>query len=88
MTFMHTRIERKLPKEVRAWLKQEAREQKERYKKIVAEMKALDETRDQWYEEFLERIQKYGFNTDGDDRLKIPDSDLPVKPKRRHKVVY
>lgn len=88
MTFMHTKIERKLPKEVRQWLKKEAAEQKERYKRIVEEMKALDTTRDQWYEDFFERIQKYGFNADGDNRVKIPESDLPVRPKRKHKVVY
>ncbi len=88
MTFRNTRIERELPKEVREWLEQEVAEQEERYRKIVAEMEALDSTRDQWYEEFLERIQKYGFNVDGDQRVKIPEYDLPVKPERKHKVVY
>ena len=88
MTFMHTKIERELPEEVIAWLKEEAAEQEERYKQIVAEMKALDTTRDQWYEEFLERIKKYGFNMDGDQRVKIPEEELPAKPDREHVVVY
>ncbi|WP_405228888.1 hypothetical protein [Lentisalinibacter sediminis] len=88
MTFRNTRIERELPKEVREWLEEEVAEQDERYRKIVAEMEALDPTRDQWYEEFFERIQEYGFNVDGDQRMKIPEHDLPVQPDRKHKVVY
>ena len=88
MTFMHTKIERELPEEVIAWLKEEAAEQEERYQKIVEEMKALDTTRDQWYEEFFERLKKYGFNMDGDQRVKIPDEELPAKPDRDHVVVY
>ncbi len=51
-------------------------------------MEALDTTRDQWYEEFFVRLQKYGFNQDGDQRVVIPESQLPVKPDRKHKVVY
>ena len=88
MTFLNTRIERELPDEVKKWLEEEIAEQDERYKKIVAEMEALDPTRDQWYQEFFERIQKYGFNRDGDDRVKIPESQLPVKPDGKHKVVF
>ena len=88
MTFMHTKIERELPEEVLAWLKEEAAEQEERYQKIVEEMKALDPTRDQWYEEFFERLKKYGFNRDGDQRVKIPEEELPAKPDREHVVVY
>lgn len=88
MTFLNTRIERELPAEVLKWLKEEIKEQDERYQKIVEEMKALDPTRDQWYEEFFERLKKYGFNTDGDQRLKLNDDQLPVKPDRDHVVVY
>lgn len=88
MTFLNTRIERELPAEVLKWLKEEIKEQDERYQKIVEEMKALDPTRDQWYEEFFERLKKYGFNTDGDQRLKLHDDQLPVKPDRDHVVVY
>ena len=88
MTFLNTKIERELPEEVRKWIEEEAAEQEERYQKIVAEMEALDPTRDQWYEEFFERLKKYGFNQDGDDMLIIPEEDLPVKPDREHKVVY
>jgi len=88
MTFLNTRIERELPAEVVKWLKEEIKEQDERYQKIVEEMKALDPTRDKWYEEFFERLQKYGFNVDGDQRLKISDDQLPVKPDGDHVVVY
>ena len=88
MTFKNTKIERELPEEVKKWLEEEIKEQDERYEKIVAEMKALDPTRDQWYEEFFERLKKYGFNVDGDQRQKLADDDLPVKPDSEHIVVY
>jgi alkylation response protein AidB-like acyl-CoA dehydrogenase len=88
MTFLYTKIERELPEEVKKWLAEEIAEQDERYQKIVAEMAALDTTRDQWYEEFFERLKKYGFNQDGDQRVKIPDEELPAKPDRKHTVVY
>jgi hypothetical protein len=88
MPFLTDEIEHELSNEVKRWLEEEIREQDERYAKIVAEMKALDPTRDQWYEEFFERLKKYGFNEDGDIRVKIPDEELPVKPDRKHTVVY
>lgn len=88
MTFKYTEIEREIPAEVIAWLEEEVKEQDERYAKIVAEMKALDPTRDRWYEEFFERLQTYGFNADGDQRVKIAEADLPAKPDRDHSVVY
>ena len=88
MTFKNTMIEHKVPAEVIAWLEEETQEQEERYQKIVAEMKALNPSRDRWYEEFFERLRTYGFNTDGDQRTVIADEDLPVKPDRDHSVVY
>jgi hypothetical protein len=51
-------------------------------------MEEISEERDQWYEEFFSRIKNQGFNADGDNRIKIADDDLPVKPKSKHKVVY
>ncbi len=88
MPFLTNEIEHELTDEVKKWLEEEIKEQDERYEKIVAEMKALDPTRDQWYEEFFERLKKYGFNQDGDMRVKIPEEELPAKPDREHKVVY
>ena len=88
MPFLTDEIEHEISDEVKRWLEEEIKEQDERYAKIVAEMKALDSTRDQWYEEFFERLKKYGFNQDGDMRVKIPDEELPAKPDRDHKVVY
>ncbi|MDH3621809.1 MAG: hypothetical protein OER91_13010 [Gammaproteobacteria bacterium] len=88
MGFLNTRIERELPDEVKKWLEEEIKEQDERYAKIVQEMKDLDPTRDQWYEEFLERLTTLGFNQDGDQRVKLQDEDLPVKPDGDHVVVY
>ena len=88
MAFKNTHINYKRSKEATKWLEEETAEQLERYKKIVAHMEEISEERDQWYEEFFSRIKNQGFNADGDNRIKIADDDLPVKPKTKHKVVY
>lgn len=81
-------IEHKLSREVKAWLKREAAEQKARYKLIVEEQDALAPKRDKWVAEFLERIQTRGFNVHADMRRKIPASEIPKKPRRKFKVVF
>ncbi|MCC5861773.1 MAG: hypothetical protein JJT93_07705 [Gammaproteobacteria bacterium] len=81
-------IEHKVSREVKAWLKKEAAEQKERYKKIVAEQEALSPKRDKWVADFLERIQSRGFNVHADMLRKIPAAEIPKKPRRRFKVVF
>ena len=88
MSFLNTRIDHNRSKESAEWLEEEIAEQLERYKKIVSDMDAASEKREQWYKEFFDRIQDQGFNMDGDARMKIADDDLPVKPDTRHKVVY
>jgi hypothetical protein len=81
-------IEHRVSREVRAWLRQEAAEQKTRYKKIVEEQEALSPKRDKWVAEFLHRIQTRGFNVHADMRRQIPDSEMPKKPRRKFKVVF
>ncbi len=88
MSFLDTRIDHERSKEAAKWLEEEISEQLERYKKIVSDMDAASEKREQWYQEFFDRIQNQGFNMDGDTRVKIPNDDLPVKPNAKHKVVY
>ncbi len=88
MSFKDTYIEYERSEEARKWLEEEIAEQQARYEKIVADMEALNEQREQWYAEFLERIQTYGFNEDGDRRVKIKPEDIPVRPDGPHKVVY
>ena len=52
-------------------------------------MAALAPTREKWYQEFFDRIKTNGFNLDGDDKMPIPDSDLPVKTAdRKDQVVW
>jgi len=52
-------------------------------------MEALAPTREKWYQEFFDRIRTNGFNVDGDDKMPIPDSDLPKKPTgRKDQVVW
>ena len=88
MTFQGTSINHEMSDEVRAWLRLEIEEQRVRYQQIVREMEDMDELRHQWYQEFFGRLQQYGFNVDGDQKLKIKPEELPVKPDRPHKVVY
>ena len=88
MSFKDTLIEHDRSREAAQWLEEEIAEQQARYEKIAADMEAMNEQREQWYAEFLERIQTYGFNEDGDRRRKIAPEDVPVRPDRPHKVVY
>ncbi len=88
MSFKDTRIDYERSEEASRWLEEEIAEQEARYEKIVAEMEAMDEQREEWYAEFLERIQTLGFNEDGDMRVKIKPEDIPVRPDGPHKVVY
>jgi hypothetical protein len=73
---------------VKAWLKQELKEQQARYKQIVAEMEALTPQREQWIEAFFERIQTRGFSVHAGIRRKIRPEEVPPRPKRKQRVVY
>ena len=88
MGFLDTRVDHQRSKEAQKWLDEEIAEQSARYDTIVAAMEALNDQREQWYAEFLERIQTIGFNVDGDQRVKIAPEDIPVRPDGPHKVVY
>jgi hypothetical protein len=81
-------IRHKRSREAERWLRQEVREQKTRYRRIVAEQDALAPKRDKWIAAFLERIQTRGFNVHSDMLRKIPVEEIPQKPKRKFKVVF
>ena len=75
--------------EAEEWVKEELAEQEERFAKIEAAMEDLAPTREKWYQEFFDRLRTNGFNMDGDDKMPIPESDLPVKPAdRKDQVVW
>lgn len=73
---------------VEAWLQEELLEQQARYEKIVAEMEALAPQREQWIEEFLQRIQTRGFSVHAGTRRKIKPEEIPPRPQRKIRVVY
>ena len=76
-------------KKAEAWVKQELKEQKNRYKKIEQAMNVdLAPQREIWYAEFEERIQTRGFNTHADLRRKIKPEELYPRPKRKARVVF
>ena len=81
-------IENKRRREAEAWLKKEIAEQKRRYRKIVAEQEALSPKRDKWIADFLQRIQTRGVHTHYDQMRKVRPEEIPVKPKRKFKVVF
>ena len=89
MTFMNQYIDHEMSEEARKWLEEEIAEQEERYAKIAKEMDDLAPTREQWYQEFFDRISTIGFNMDADDKMVIPKDQLPVKPEGlKDKVVW
>jgi hypothetical protein len=81
-------IEHKRSREVEAWIRNELAEQKKRYATIVAEQEALSPKRDKWIAEFLERIQTRGTHVHFDQMRKVRPEEIPVKPKRKFKVVF
>ncbi len=85
---MSGKIKHERSPEVQTWLDEEGKEQKARYAAIVRKMDELGLKRDEWVEEFLQRIQTRGFNVNGDMRIKIPAKKIPKKPGRKFKVVF
>ena len=81
-------IENKRSREAEAWLKKEIVEQKRRYRKIVAEQEVLTPKRDKWIADFLQRIQTRGVHTHYNQMRKVRPEEIPVKPKRKFKVVF
>lgn len=81
-------IANKRSREAQAWLNREIREQKARYRKIVKEMDDLAPKRDKWVADFLHRIQTRGFHVHYDQMRKIRPEEIPVKPRRKFKVVF
>ena len=89
MSFKNTFINHDRSPEVTAWIEEERVEQEERFQTIVKQMDALEPKREKWYQEFFDRLRTYGFNQDGDMKVKIAPADLPVKPEgRTNQVVF
>lgn len=81
-------IAHKRSRAVEAWLKKEIAEQKRRYQTIVDEQEALSPKRDKWIAEFLHRIQTRGVHVHYNQMRKVAPEEIPVKPKRKFKVVF
>jgi hypothetical protein len=81
-------IEHRRSREVEAWLRKEVAEQKLRYRKIVREQDALAPKRDKWIADFLQRIQTRGTHVHFDQMRKVRPEEIPVKPKRKFRVVF
>jgi len=73
---------------VRAWIRKEIREQNARYRKIVAEMDALEPQREQWIQEFYERIQTRGFSVHAGIRRRVKAEEIPPRPRRKLRVIF
>jgi hypothetical protein len=70
------------------WLERNVAEQEARRVTIETEMDELAPQRDHWIDEFFDRIQRWGFNFNGDQRRKISKEELPAKPDRPFKVNF
>jgi hypothetical protein len=81
-------IEHRRSREVEAWLRKEVAEQKLRYRKIVREQDALSPKRDKWIADFLQRIQTRGTHVHFDQMRKVRPEEIPVRPKRKFRVVF
>ncbi|MGI9309377.1 MAG: hypothetical protein ACR2P6_08945 [Gammaproteobacteria bacterium] len=77
-----------LSKAQRDWLDKNVAVQKQRHASIVDDMEQLSAQRDEWIEQFLERLQTRGFNYNCDALRKITKDELPLKPERPFKVVF
>ena len=87
MTFRKLFIDHENDPEVDAWIAEEKAEQEERFEKIAQQMEDLKPTREKWYQQFFDRIQTVGYNTDGDDKMPIAPADIPVQPEGREDQV-
>jgi len=81
-------IEHRRSREAESWLRRELVEQKLRYRKIVKQQDALEPKRDKWIADFLQRIQTRGVNVHSDQLRKVRPEEIPVKPKRKFRVVF
>lgn len=81
-------IAHKRTREVESWIRKELDDQRKRYRKIVAEQEALSPKRDKWVAQFLQRIQTRGFHVHFNQLRKVRPEEIPVKPKRKFKVVF
>lgn len=81
-------IAHKRSRETEAWIRKELVDQRKRYRKIVAEQDALSPKRDKWVADFLKRIQTRGFHVHFSQLRKVRPEEIPVKPKRKFKVVF
>lgn len=71
------------------WLREEAKEQKARYKIIEHEMNVtIAPQREEWIRAFEQRIQTRGFNVHADMTRKIKPEEIYPKPKGKSKVVF
>jgi hypothetical protein len=74
--------------DAQAWFKENVGDQKRRYAAIVKEMDSIEKDREKWYAEFLRIVSTKGWNVNGDQRMVVPASKLPKKPKGRSRVVF
>ena len=89
MSFKNLFIPHDRTPEEEAWVEEEIEEQEARFLAIEQQMNDLATERETWYAEFFDRISTIGFNMDGDDKIRIPRDQLPLKPDdREDKVIW
>lgn len=81
-------IRRKRSPGVERWLSAEIADQVRRRRRIVTEQAALAPRREKWVTAFLQRIQVRGFNVDADHRRVVSAEEIPVRPRRKYRVIF
>lgn len=82
-------VEHDVPAEVQAWIENEDAAQMGHYRRIYQEIERLAPYRDQWIEEFFERISgPRGFSVHAGTRRTIPKDQIPSRPDRPWRLVW
>ncbi len=89
LSFSRGPANHEVPAEVQAWIAEREAEQLEHYQRIYREIEQLAPYRDQWIEEFFDRISgPRGFSVHAGQRKTIPKDQIPTRPDRPWRVVW
>lgn len=88
LSFSRGPVLHEVPAEAQAWIEEEAKLQLGHYQRICREQEALSPHREQWVQEFFDRIVgPRGFSVHAGTRRTIKKEELAPRPERRWRVV-
>ncbi len=88
-SFSRGPVAHEVPAEVQAWIAAEDATQMGHYKRIYQEIERLAPYRDEWIEQFFDRISgPRGFSVHAGQRKTIPKEQIPQRPDRPWRLVW